>query len=170
MDAVKLRHLDKSLALFVFVGLLSALLVGCNSAVPAMTATSATDSISASLPTPTATLPPATILYAIDTQASMIKYVATGILNSQYPGTFKVTEQTIAFVPDGSGYRVQLALTFDLKSATAIDSFMRNTLLNSLEADQYPIATFSLTSNAITPTPPDALRSAAFILGDYSPG
>jgi polyisoprenoid-binding protein YceI len=120
------------------------------------------------VPTLAANLPTGAIVYAIDPGDSLIKYGATGILNSQYPGTFKVTGQTIAFVPEGNGYRVRLELTFDLKSATAIDSFMRNTLLNSLEVDQYPVATLSLTSNALTQTP-DSLQSASFTLdGTYT--
>ncbi len=139
-------------------------LAGCSSSTPAVTVTSTAISNAAALPTAAATMPPGTLVYVIDTQNSVIKYVATGILNSQYPGTFKVTGQTLAFVPDGKGYRVQLALTFDLTSATAIDSFMRSTLLNSLQVDQFPVATLNLTADVTTSLQPDALKSAAFTL------
>ena len=96
-----------------------------------------------------ATLSADTISYTIDPTQSLIKYLATGPLNSQFPGTFKVTGQTVTLTPERDGYRVKLALDFDLKSATATDSFMRNTLLSSLDVDHYPTATLNLSSKDV---------------------
>jgi len=106
-----------------------------------------------------ATLSAGALSYSIDVSQSLVKYLATGPLNVQYPGTFKVAGQSIVLIPEANGYHVKLLLTLDLKSATATDSFMRNTLLNSLEADRYPVAVFDLTSENIVAVSPDSTAS-----------
>jgi len=136
-----------SVAAIVLVVLLS----GCGSptAVPSATA----------LPTVTATLPSNTHIYTIDPPQSTVKYLATGPFNAQFPGTFKVIGQSINLIPVGDTYRVNIDLSFDLKSATATDSFMRNTLLNSLEVDKYPVAVLSLDSKGAIRLPSDSTGS-----------
>ncbi len=130
--------------------MISVWIAGCSVPSPTSTPTP----VLTALPVPT--LPANAIPYAITPDQSLIHYLATGVLNTQYPGTFKVTGQTIAFVPENDGYRVNIEITFDLKSATATDSFMRNTLLGSLDADHYPIATLSLASQDVIRVQPES--------------
>src|SRR5690349_2548369 len=94
--------------------IISVLLSSCGSPTAAPAATT--------LPTATATLPANAHVYTIDPQQSSIKYLATGPFNAQFPGTFKVIGQSVNLIPVGDVYRVNIDLSFDLKSATATDS------------------------------------------------
>jgi polyisoprenoid-binding protein YceI len=140
---------------------LTVVISGCSSAVAPPTITPA--------PISTATLPPDATTYTIDRQQSSIKYLATGPFNAQYPGTFKVIGQSINLIPVRDTYHGNIDLSFDLKSATATDSFMRNTLLNSLEVEKYPVAVLSLDSKDTIRLPSDSTGSVTFTAtGIYS--
>ena len=147
----------KQIAAALLIGLIS----GCAAPPTLPTATPAPPSATVSLVSTAAATGPAILaanaaVYAMDTHQSLIKYLATGPFNAQFPGTFAVTGQTIILTPVGDGDRVTITLTFDLKSATATDSFMRSTLLNSLEVDKYPVATLTLASQDAVHLPPDS--------------
>jgi len=115
------------------------LLMGCSAAptpTPPITLT----------PTIPATAVPDALIYNIDTAQSAVKYLATGPLNAQYPGTLKLAGNVITLLPEGSGYRVKLDVIFDHQTVTATDSFMRRTMLSSIEADKYPTSRLILES------------------------
>jgi len=97
-------------------------------------------------PTTAATAVPDALTYNIDTAQSAVKYLATGPLNAQYPGTLKLAGNVITLLPEGSGYRVKLDVIFDHQTVTATDSFMRRTMLSSIEADKYPTSRLILES------------------------
>jgi polyisoprenoid-binding protein YceI len=100
-------------------------------------------------PTLVVTIQPDAAIYTVDTASSTSAYVAGGPFGMQLPGKFNVLGDQILLVPDGSGFRVKMVLSFDVTSATAVDSFMRRQLLASMDSDKFPTGLLTLDSKEI---------------------
>lgn len=85
-------------------------------------------------------------VFAVDTEASVMRYRATGqgaLGVIHIPGTFKLAESDVVLTPQGDGYWLDVTLVIDGATATAPNGLFLNVLRAALEIERYPTATFT---------------------------
>jgi hypothetical protein len=123
--------------------LMLALVLGACGVAPAPTATP--EPMPVPQADPVALLDPAERVFAIDTEASVLRYRAQGqgaLGVIEIPGTFKLAGHDVVLTPEGGGYWLDVLLVVDGTTATAPNGLFLNVLRTTLEIERYPTATF----------------------------
>jgi len=84
-------------------------------------------------------------VFAIDTEASVLRYRAQGqgaLGVIEIPGSFKLAGHDVVLTPEGDGYWLDVLLVVDGMTATAPNWLFLNVLRTTLEIERYPTATF----------------------------
>lgn len=95
---------------------------------------------------PVALRDPVERIFAIDTDASLMRYRAQGqgaLGVVHIPGSFKLAGHDVVLTPEGDGYWLDVVLVVDGATATAPNSLFLNVLRATLEIEKYPTATFA---------------------------
>lgn len=139
---LKTRPVNAPFALLLLFGACLLCIRACSGSSPAATAAPTLTAISAS-PTATATLPPGSRVFAVQTTTSVIHYTVTSTLAGlQVGGTFAVTGHTLTLVPQANGWQLLIDIQIDGNSATGVNGLIVNALKGSLETDKFPYGYF----------------------------